>query len=323
MKKEDLRIIFMGTPEFAVSSLHELITCGYRVVGVVTAPDKPAGRGKKVIFSAVKQYAIQHNLQLLQPEKLKDETFISELKSKQANLQIVVAFRMLPEVVWSMPEYGTFNLHASLLPQYRGAAPINHVIINGEKETGLTTFFLDREIDTGAIIKQLKIPIGDEENAEQLHDKMMVAGAGLVIETVNAIINQNVSPLSQSILEKQVDLIKTAPKISKEDCRIDWNKNAVQVVNLVRGLSTYPASFAEFISDEGFVLHLKIYNATAEMKSHSFEKGIMITDKQTFIKIAVADGYVYINELQQAGKRRVDVRSFLRGFRFEGFWRAI
>jgi len=322
MKKEDLRIIFMGTPEFAVPSLQRLVASDYNVVAVITAPDKPAGRGKKLTFSAVKHSAIELNLPVLQPENLKNEDFIRQLKSFNANLQIVVAFRMLPEIVWGMPELGTFNLHASLLPQYRGAAPINYAIINGEKETGLTTFFLDKEIDTGAIIKQVKMPIADDETAEHLHDRMMAEGPNLIIDTLELIVKGQARAQEQSKFLIPEIVLKKAPKIGKEDCRVNWDSNGKQVVDFIRGLSSYPAAFSEFISEKNEVLYLKIYNSSFEKTAHSYKVGELLSDGRTYIKVTVPDGFVFITELQQAGKKRIDSLSFLRGNSFEGKWHA-
>jgi len=310
----------MGTPDFAVPSLQRLLDSGYNVVAVITAPDKPAGRGKKITFSAVKQRAIQLNLPILQPEKLKDDDFIKQLKSFRANLQIVVAFRMLPEIVWEMPEFGTFNLHASLLPQYRGAAPINHAIINGEKETGLTTFFLDKEIDTGAIIKQVSMQIENDETAEQLHDRMMVEGASLIIDTLDLLLTGNASVQEQNKFIDSELILKKAPKINKEDCRINWEKDGKQVVDFIRGLSSYPAAFFEFVSASGDIVYLKIFKSHFEKSEHTYKNGVLVSDGTTYIKVSVADGFIFLDELQQAGKKRIDVRSFLRGNNFTGNW---
>lgn len=322
MKKEELRIVFMGTPEFAVPTLHKIVNSGFRVVAVITAPDKPAGRGKKMLISAVKKAALEMNLPLLQPENLKDGDFIQKLKAINANLQIVVAFRMLPVSVWSMPELGTFNLHASLLPQYRGAAPINHAIINGEKETGLTTFFLDKEIDTGSIIKQIRIPVANDETATQLHDRMMIAGANLVEETIDLILNGDFQTRKQENLNLEGTELKKAPKILKEDCRINWGKEGLQIINFIRGLSDYPATFTELVSDKGDEAYLKVYKASFEEMKHSFQIGQLLTDNKNFLKIAVPNGFVQLLELQQAGKNRNDITSFLRGRGFEGIWKA-
>ncbi|HCO66918.1 MAG TPA: methionyl-tRNA formyltransferase, partial [Dysgonomonas sp.] len=240
MNKKDLRIVFMGTPDFAVASLKNLVDNNYTIAGVITMPDKPAGRGHKLQYSAVKQYALDNNLPLLQPEKLKDESFLESLKSWKADLQIVVAFRMLPEVVWNMPRFGTFNLHASLLPQYRGAAPINWAIINGEKETGVTTFFLTHEIDTGKIILQKKVPIMEEDNAGIIHDKLMNIGAGLVCKTVDLLLENKIDGIPQDNLISDENELKPAPKIFKETCKIDWNKSSASIHNLIRGLSPHP-----------------------------------------------------------------------------------
>jgi len=310
----------MGTPEFAVPTLRALVRSGYHIVAVITAPDKPSGRGKKITSSAVKEASVQLGLPVLQPENLKDINFISQLKSFNASLQIVVAFRMLPEVVWAMPEMGTFNLHASLLPQYRGAAPINHVIINGEKETGLTTFFLDKEIDTGAIILQRSIRIEADETASSLHDKMMIKGAEMVLETVNLILEGKAQIESQADLISSNVILKKAPKINKEDCRINWFNEGTQIVNFIRGLSIYPAAVTEFISDSGEQLYLKIYNASFEKISHQKEIGEIFTDNNTYIKVSVKDGFVFLKELQQSGKKKLIVGTFLRGNNFSGNW---
>ena len=247
MKKEDLRIVYMGTPDFAVEALRQLVEGGYNVVGVITMPDKPAGRGHKIQYSPVKQYALEQNLPLLQPEKLKDEAFVQALRDWKADLQIVVAFRMLPEVVWNMPRLGTFNLHASLLPQYRGAAPINWAVINGDTETGITTFFLQHEIDTGKVIQQVRVPIADTDNVEVVHDKLMVLGGKLVLETVDAILNDTVKPIAQEDMAV-VGELRPAPKIFKETCRIDWHSPVKRVYDFIRGLSPYPAAWSELVS---------------------------------------------------------------------------
>jgi len=285
MEKETLRIIFMGTPGFAVESLKALVENGYNVVGVVTMPDKPGGRGYKLQPSAVKQYALQQGLKVLQPEKLKDESFLHELQQLQADVQVVVAFRMLPEVVWAMPPKGTFNLHASLLPQYRGAAPINWALINGEKETGVTTFFLSHEIDTGQIIFREKTPISDDDNAETLHDRLMVMGAQLVLQTIDAIADNNVQPIPQQELLVNESTLKTAPKIFKETCRIDWSKTAVEVYNFIRGLSPYPTAWTEMSSDnEAEPLRFKLYAGEIIVGENNIPSpGTIVTDNKTFL----------------------------------------
>lgn len=321
MNATPLRIVFMGTPDFAVASLNILVNNGFNIVGVVTSPDKPAGRGLQMHESAVKKYALQHNLKILQPVSLKDEHFLSELRSLNPNLQIVVAFRMLPEVVWNMPPLGTFNLHASLLPQYRGAAPINHAIINGEKETGVTTFFLKHEIDTGNIIKQRSTPIGENETAGELHDKLMNIGAELVLETVKAIENGNYTTRPQdSVTQKE---LKGAPKIFKDFCKIDWNKNTNTIHNFIRGLSPYPAAWTEFISPEGDTFITKVFITRPETLSHNHTIGTIICDNKSFLKIACNNGYIHVSELQLAGKKRMKVADFLRGFNLNGAWKAL
>ena len=313
MRKEDLRIVFMGTPSFAVESLKALVENGYNVVGVITMPDKPAGRGYKMQPSEVKKYAMAHNLFLLQPEKLKDEVFLNELQQLKADLQIVVAFRMLPEVVWNMPRYGTFNLHASLLPQYRGAAPINWAIINGEKETGVTTFFLSHEIDTGKIIFQEKVPIADTDDAGSLHDKLMTVGAGMVLKTVDAIIDGSVNAVSQNeLIAAEADL-HPAPKIFKETCRINWQETPEKIHNLVRGLSPYPGAWTEFEMSEGNWANLKIYKTEIIDANHNLSAGSILSDGKSYMEVAVKGGYIRIMELQTAGKKRMAVKDFLNG----------
>lgn len=302
----------MGTPEFAVEGLKSLVEKNYNVVGVITATDKPAGRGKKIKYSAVKEYALENNLRLLQPQSLKNEDFIKELKSLNADLQIVVAFRMLPEIVWNMPPKGTFNLHASLLPQYRGAAPINHAIINGESKTGLTTFFLDKEIDTGRIIEQMELEISLNDNAGTLHDKMMVAGADLILKTVNGILEDNLVTVEQSALVTQGKALNPAPKIFKDDCAINWNKKANVINNFIRGLSPYPSSHTRLISDGKSPIYLKVFSCKVELCEHAFKNGIVVSENGE-LKISVSDGFVHLLEIQQSGKRRMLVEDFLRG----------
>lgn len=318
MEKESLRIIFMGTPEFAVASLKALVKNNYNVVGVITMPDKPLGRGYQLQPSAVKQYALQQGLTLLQPEKLKDETFLAALRELQADLQIVVAFRMLPEVVWSMPPKGTFNLHSSLLPQYRGAAPINWAIINGEKETGVTTFFLSHEIDTGKIIFREKTPIRETDNAESMHDKLMVMGAALVLKTVDSVLNDTVvSVPQQEMIEKESEL-KSAPKIFKETCRIDWGKSARELQDFIRGLSPYPAAWTE-LHQSGSNKQLRIKLFASEMivgRTDNRPVGTITTDNKTFIDVAARDGIIRITELQLSGKKRMKTVEFLNGYSF-------
>ena len=304
-------IVFMGTPDFAVESLKALHENGYTVVGVVTMPDKPSGRGHQLQFSAVKQYALQNNLRLLQPEKLKDEAFLSELKSLHADLQIVVAFRMLPEVVWNMPRLGTFNLHASLLPQYRGAAPINWAIINGETETGATTFFLTHEIDTGHIILQEKMAISSTNNAGEIHDQLMLMGAQLVLKTVDLILEGKADGNPQ----KQSAALKTAPKIFKETCKIDWTKTSRELYNFVRGLCPYPGAWTEIVSMSGEPITLKVFETEEEIVNHQHTPGKLLTDNKTYIKIATADGFLNLRSLQLAGKKRMTAEDLLRGYK--------
>lgn len=318
MDKKDLRIVYMGTPDFAVESLRRLVEGGYNIVGVITMPDKPMGRHGSVLqASPVKQYAVSQGLKVLQPEKLKDEAFVNELRALQADLQIVVAFRMLPEVVWNMPRLGTFNLHASLLPQYRGAAPINWAVINGDTETGITTFFLQHEIDTGAIIQQVRVPIADTDNVEVVHDKLMVLGGDLVIETVEAILAGTVKAIPQETLFQSDADLRPAPKIFKETCRIDWSKGVKKVYDFIRGLSPYPAAWTELsVGDK--VLELKIFAASKEFCTHQQTVGTVLTDHKSYIKVALEDGFLNILTLQLSGKKRMEVTDFLRGFRAEG-----
>jgi len=304
------RIIFMGTPEFAVASLDALVNAGCNIVSVITAPDKPAGRGMKMTESAVKKYAFEKGLPVLQPVKLKDPEFISALKELQADLQIVVAFRMLPVVVWDMPPMGTINLHGSLLPQYRGAAPINWAVINGEKETGVTTFKLKHEIDTGDILLQESFAIGDDDTAGEVHDKMKEIGAQLLVKTVEGLAKGTLKEIpQQSIADKGT--IKHAPKIFTESCKIDWNKSSAEIYNLIRGLSPYPAAFT-YLNDKV----LKIYKAKKEETATSKEPGAIDTDKKTYLKYACNNGYIHIIELQLEGKKKMPVEEFLKGYRF-------
>ena len=317
MQKEDLRIVYMGTPDFAVETLRQLVEGGYNVVGVITMPDKPMGRHGSVLQpSPVKQYALEKGLRVLQPVNLKDEAFVEELRSLKADLQIVVAFRMLPEVVWNMPAMGTFNLHASLLPQYRGAAPINWAIINGDTETGITTFFLKHEIDTGEVIQQVRIPIADADNVEVIHDKLMNLGGRLVTETVDAILAGTVKPVPQEELLKLSDEeLRPAPKIFKETCRIDWSKGVKAVYDFVRGLSPYPAAWTELVNADGTSQVLKIFQTEKHFFSHEEKIGAVSTDGKTYLRVALADGYLNILSLQLAGKKRMPVADFLRGYK--------
>ena len=316
MEKKDLRIVYMGTPEFAVESLKRLVEGGYNVVGVVTMPDKPMGRHGSVLQgSPVKLYAGSQGLKILQPVNLKDEAFVEELRSLQADLQIVVAFRMLPEVVWNMPKWGTFNLHASLLPQYRGAAPINWAVMNGDTETGITTFFLKHEIDTGDIIQQVKVPIADTDNVEIVYDKLMMLGGDLVLETVDKILDGTVSAIPQEEIIRSETELRPAPKIFKETCRIDWNKGVKGVYDHVRGLSPYPAAWTELCVPEGSRQVLKIYETEKQFMEHTLPVGMVDTDGKTYFRIAVKDGYVNLLSIQLAGKKRMSVGDFLRGYR--------
>lgn len=307
----------MGTPDFAVEPLRQLVEGGYNVVGVITMPDKPAGRGHKIQYSPVKQYALEQNLPLLQPEKLKDEAFVEALREWRADLQIVVAFRMLPEVVWNMPRLGTFNLHASLLPQYRGAAPINWAVINGDTETGITTFFLKHEIDTGEVIQQVRVPIADTDNVEVVHDKLMMLGGRLVLETVDAILNGTVKPIPQEDMAT-VGELRPAPKIFKETCRIDWNQPVKKIYDFIRGLSPYPAAWSELItSEEGEGVVVKIFETEKTYEPHQLAVGTILTDGKKFMKVAVPDGLVSILSLQLPGKKRLKVDELLRGYHLE------
>lgn len=303
-----LRIIFMGTPDFAVASLDALVKAGCNIVGVITAPDKPAGRGMKLQESAVKKYAVEHRLKILQPEKLKNPAFIDELGSLHADLQVVVAFRMLPEVVWNMPRLGTINLHGSLLPQYRGAAPINWAIINGEKETGVTTFKLQHEIDTGNILLQEKFPIGENETAGEVHEKMKEIGAQLLVKTVRGIAK---GTLKESPQNTNNSTIKHAPKIFTDTCKIDFTRTAEEVHNLIRGLSPFPGAFTSLNGKT-----LKIYRTEKEIVTPSIHPGAYDTDGKTYLKFACANGYVNALDIQLEGKKRMPVQEFLRGYRF-------
>jgi len=305
----DLRIIFMGTPEFAVSILKKLVEDNYNIVGVITAPDKKAGRGRKINESAVKKYAIENKLNLLQPTNLKSEDFIASLKALKANLQIVVAFRMLPKVVWKMPEYGTFNLHASLLPSYRGAAPIHWAIINGEEKTGVTTFFIDEKIDTGNIILQKEIAIHKDEIVGELHDRLMNLGANLVSETVEKIKNNDVTSQKQKDIEEKI-----APKLFPENCKINWNNSIDCIYNHIRGLNPFPTAWSE-MNNKGSVTSLKIYKVRKEIIAHKEQIKTIITTKKD-IKVAVKGGYIYIEELKVSGKKKMDSKSLLNGFHF-------
>lgn len=315
LTKENLRIVYMGTPDFAVESLRCLVEGGYNVVGVVTGPDKAVGRHGSVLQpTPVKQYAVEHGLRVLQPEKLKDEAFIEELRSLQADLQIVVAFRMLPEVVWAMPRLGTFNLHASLLPQYRGAAPINWAVINGDTETGVTTFFLKHEIDTGAVIRQVRVPISETDCVGDVHDRLMLLGGRVVCETVDAIIDGTAEaiPQEQMITEE----LRPAPKIFKDTCRIEWGRPAKRVYDFIRGLSPYPAAWTSLVSPDGVEMVVKIYEAAiVPAPKKGIPYGTIETDGKHYIYVYTADGALSLRTLQLAGKKCMAVEDFLRGFR--------
>jgi methionyl-tRNA formyltransferase len=315
MNGKDLRIVFMGTPEFAVASLQALVENGYQVVGVVTAPDKPSGRGQVLSETAVKLYAVNNGLKILQPEKLKSPEFVEELKNLHADLQVVVAFRMLPEIVWDMPRLGTFNLHASLLPKYRGAAPLNWAIINGDIESGVTTFKIEHEIDTGNIMFQEKVEISPDDNVEVLHDNLMDIGSALVLKTVDALAAGNVEMISQQSLIEKGYLPSPAPKIFKDDCLIDWNKNAVSLKNFVRGLCPYPTAWTNFNNiDTRVETTVKIFSVDVENVNVDVEPGTIHSDGKTFLKIGCQNGWLIIRELQMAGKKRMAAEDFLRGF---------
>ncbi len=310
-----LKIIYSGTPEFAVEPLKKLVDNGYDIVAVITAPDKPAGRGMHLRHSAVKEFALKHGLNILQPAKLKDTGFLESVRKLHADLHIVVAFRMMPEELWSMTPMGTFNLHASLLPQYRGAAPINRAIMNGEKETGVTTFFLRHEIDTGDIILSEKVDISENENAGELHDKLMHIGANLVLKTVELIESGKASTHPQ-----QPDTpLKTAPKIFKDDCRIDWNKSAYEIFNQIRGLSPYPGAHTTLISKEGKETGLKIFKSVKTESDIKTTPGEITSDQKNYVRIGCANGNIEITEVQLEGKRKMNIQEFLRGFNFKDY----
>lgn len=308
---KNLNIVFMGTPDFAVATLKTLVENNYNIVGVITAPDKPAGRGQRLNQSAVKKYALSQNLNILQPTNLKDEDFVKELKALNANLQIVVAFRMLPKVVWQMPKYGTFNLHASLLPNYRGAAPINWAIMNGEVKTGNTTFFIDEKIDTGEIILQEETVIDPTESAGSLHDKLMTSGGDLVLKTVQLIEKGEAKPF----IQPNVADIKTAYKIHKHTCKIDWSLPIDVIYNKIRGLSPYPSAWAE-LHQNNTNLSIKIYEADKIQEQHNYETGTIISDKKS-VKVAVKEGYLELKIIQLPGKKKMDIKALLNGFSFE------
>ena len=321
---QNLRIVYLGTPDFAVEPLRRLLekqracdSCGYEIVGVVTMPDKMINkRGNQLLMSPVKQYAVEQGLPVLQPESLKDETFQGALRAWGADLQIVVAFRMLPESVWNMPRLGTFNLHASLLPQYRGAAPINWAIINGDKETGVTTFFLKHEIDTGDVIFRDVVTIDENDNAGTLHDKLMLQGGDTVLRTVEAIVNGNVVAIAQD--EMYTGELRPAPKIFRDTCHINWSGSVDGIYNFVRGMSPYPAAWCELVNANGDAVALKVYAVSKEYVQHGKAAGTIVTDNKNYIKIAVEGGYISLDEVQLAGKKRMPVADLLRGFSLEG-----
>jgi methionyl-tRNA formyltransferase len=312
-----MRVVFMGTPEFADTALQKLVRSKYDIAGVITAPDQAAGRGKKIRMSAVKEFALSNNLKILQPTNLKDSAFIEDLRKLNADIQVVVAFRMLPEVVWNMPSKGTFNLHASLLPQYRGAAPINHAIINGETETGVTTFFLDKEIDTGKIILQSKCDITADDDAGSLHDKLMHLGADLILETLDAIEDDNHKITAQSELIVSSSTLKPAPKIFKQDGQLDWNSDSNTILNKIRGLSPYPAAYSYIqLEGEEKTYYIKIFKAKiANSKYPESKSGTIYTDSKTYFHVITSNGVISVEEVQLEGKKRMDVVNFLRGFK--------
>lgn len=323
---QKLRIVYLGTPDFAVEPLRRLLekqhaceNCGYEIVGVITMPDKMISkRGNQLLMSPVKQFAVEQGLPVLQPVSLKDEAFQSELRAWGVDLQIVVAFRMLPESVWNMPRLGTFNLHASLLPQYRGAAPINWAIINGDKESGVTTFFLKHEIDTGDVIFRDVVAIDENDTAGTLHDKLMLQGGDTVLRTVEAIVNGEVTALPQSNMYINESDLRPAPKIFRDTCHIDWQGSVDSVYNFVRGMSPYPAAWCELVNDGGEAVALKVYSVSKEYAQHDKTAGSILTDGKSYLKVAVSGGYVSLDEVQLAGKKRMPVADLLRGFSVEG-----
>jgi len=304
-------IVYMGTPGFAVEPLKVLIENGYTIKAVVTAPDKPAGRGCKLTFSEVKKFALLHNLNILQPEKLKSPEFIETLKALNADLFIVVAFRMLPKEVWQIPAKGTFNLHASLLPDYRGAAPINHALINGETKTGVTTFFIDEEIDCGSIIFSRECKIDDEDNAGSLHDKLMIIGSELVLKTVEEIAGGNLKTVNQGEIKKES--LNPAPKLNREFCKLNFNESGIKVQNKIRGLSPYPAAWFSISGSEDI---FKVYKSRFLPENHQLSAGKLISDNKSYLKITTPDGYIFIDELQMSGKKSMNIKDFLNGFKF-------
>ncbi len=315
MKKDDLKIVFLGTPDFAVESLNRIVEGGYNVVGVVTMPDKKAGRGHQLIQSPVKKFALEHNLNILQPVNLKDADFVAELQSLQADLFIVIAFRMLPEVVWQMPKLGTFNLHASLLPKYRGAAPINHAVMNGDSETGVTTFFLKHEIDTGDIIRRESISIGEDENVGSVHDRLMMLGADLTIDTIEHILAEDLKPIPQDQLLDGDQEPTPAPKIFKETCDIDWTRSAREVHNFVRGLSPYPAAWSTLVTDSSDHVEIKIFSTNVIDAEKFGEPGAIKCDHNKMY-ISCGEGVIEVLELRPAGKKMMSADAYLRGARF-------
>lgn len=320
MKKQK-SIVFFGTPEFAVASLKSLIENNYNIKAVVTTPDKPAGRGKKITFSPLKEYALKEDLHILQPDKLSDPNFINDLQIINADLFIVVAFRKLPSVIWKMPPLGTFNLHASLLPDYRGAAPINWAIINGDKETGITTFFLNENIDEGKIIFNQKITIENEETFGELYNKMKVIGAELLLKTVNTIFNNKAKCIDQVVFIEKLNKINKAPKILKADCKINWNNKSTNIINKIRGLNPIPTAFTYIVTENETELYIKIFKAKAEIENHNLDIGKVLTDDKTYLKISVADGFVSLLEIQIAGKNKTNITDFLRGHRINEHWK--
>jgi len=319
--KRNLRIVYMGTPEFAVEPLRVILESGYNIAAVITAPDKPAGRGQKISSSPVKEFALANELPLLQPVNLKAPIFIEELRDFAANLQIVVAFRMLPEVIWQMPEYGTINLHASLLPQYRGAAPINHAIMNGETETGLTTFFIEKAIDTGNILQYSKLSILPYDDAGTLHDRLMLAGGSLMLKTLKMIESGEVIETSQEIIAKDQINLRPAPKIFKNDCRIDWSDNCEKIFNLIRGLAPYPGAYTFLTKGNIMLKQVKIFKATFDVFNHELSPGTIITDNSESLSVHTSNGLIRIWELQFEGKRRMKTNELLKGMNFTSDYR--
>jgi methionyl-tRNA formyltransferase len=315
MEKNDCRLIFMGTPDFAVESLKKLYENSFNIVAVVTNPDKPAGRGQKIKESAVKKYALSKGLKIMQPDSLKEEQFQNELRALRPSLQVVVAFKILPPAIFTIPSHGTFNLHASLLPQYRGAAPINHVIINGEQETGVTTFFLDEKVDTGTIIDQRKVAISITDTAGSLHDKLMDEGAELVKSTVDSIIDGTYSIIPQHKLVNEYEALKKAPKIYNKDCRINWQDDVSDVHNFIRGLSPYPAAWTELIDSQHNRKKTKILYGEPVYEDHELQYGTIQTDQKNYLKVAVKSGFIDIKNLQLEGKKKMQTEDFLRGFK--------